>query len=137
MTIFLTRILQTSNVQTVLDNVQEAIEKPFQWFSPNYLVANADKCHLASSETAVDTHISDPMISYEKKRVKLLEITLDFDVRLNFDFHVDTLTKEVSKKFPGLKRVSNHMDSNKRRALVNAFIKSQFSYCPLVWIVVP
>ena len=48
-----------------------------------------------------------------KKRVKLLEI--NFDVRLNFDFHVDTLTKEVSKKFHALKRVSNDMDSNKRR----------------------
>ena len=42
MTIFLTRILQTSNVQTVLDNVQEAIEKLFQWFSPNYL--SCSKC---------------------------------------------------------------------------------------------
>ena len=31
------------------------------------------------------------------------------------DFHVDTLTKEVSKKFHALKRVSNDMDSNKRR----------------------
>ena len=31
------------------------------------IVANVDNCHLASSETAVDTHISDPMVSYEKK----------------------------------------------------------------------
>ena len=60
-------ILLTPILQTVLNNVQEAIEKIFQWFSANYLVANAGNCHLASSETAVDTHISDPMISYEKK----------------------------------------------------------------------
>ena len=35
-----------SNVQTELNNLQEAKEKFFQWFSANYLVANADKCHV-------------------------------------------------------------------------------------------
>ena len=32
-----------SNMQTELNNLQEAKEKFFQWFSANYLVANADK----------------------------------------------------------------------------------------------
>ena len=27
-------------------NLQEALEKLFQWFSANYLEANAGKCHL-------------------------------------------------------------------------------------------
>ena len=35
-----------SNMQTELNNLQEAKEKFFQWFSANYLVANADKCHV-------------------------------------------------------------------------------------------
>ena len=30
----------------VLNNYQEELEKLFQWFRANYLVANADKCHL-------------------------------------------------------------------------------------------
>ena len=33
-------------MQTVLINLQQAIEKLFQWFSVNYLEANADKSHL-------------------------------------------------------------------------------------------
>ena len=32
-----------SNMRTELNNLQEAKEKLFQWFSANYLVANADK----------------------------------------------------------------------------------------------
>ena len=41
-------------MQTVVNNLQEAIEKLFQWFPGNYLRANAEKCHLlTSSKTAV------------------------------------------------------------------------------------
>ena len=62
----------SSNMQTVLNNVQEEIEKLFEWFSVNYLVANVDKCHqLTSSKIEIDIPISDVTISNEK-RVKLL-----------------------------------------------------------------
>ena len=44
-----------SNIKNVLDNLQGALEKMFQWFSTNNLVANAKKCHLlTSSITPVD-----------------------------------------------------------------------------------
>ena len=37
------------------DNLQEALEKLFHWFSTNHLVANAGKCHLlTSSKKPVD-----------------------------------------------------------------------------------
>ena len=115
----------------MLNNPQEAIEKLFKWFSMNYLVAKADKCHLlTSSKTAIDIHISDVTISNEK-RVKLRGINLES--RLNFDFHVETLRKKASKAYHALTRVNNYIDSNKKRTHMNAFIKSQYSDCPLVW----
>ena len=50
-TIFLALILQTWK----LNNLQKAIEKLFQWFSANSLVANADEFHLLTySKTAID-----------------------------------------------------------------------------------
>ena len=33
-----------------------------------------------------------------------------------------------------LARISHYMDLNKRRNLMKAFITSQFSYCPLIWM---
>ena len=36
----------SSDMQTVLNNFQEAIEKLFQCFSANYLVVGVDKYHL-------------------------------------------------------------------------------------------
>ena len=43
-----------------------------------------------------------------------------------------TLLKKGSKKCHALTRVSNYIDTNKRRVLMIVFLKSQFSYCPLV-----
>ena len=48
---------------------------------------------------------------------------VNFESRFNFDYHVNTILKRTSK-----------MDTNRRRVLLNAFIKSQFSYCPLIWM---
>ena len=122
----------SSNIKNVLDNLQGALEKMFQWFSTNNLVANAKKCHLlTSSITPVDINISNTEI-LNKERVKLLGVNLEG--RLNFDFHVNTLLKKASKKYHALARVCNHINKKKRHILMNAFITSQFSYCPLVWM---
>ena len=82
----------SSNVQTVLNNLQEAIEKLFLWFSANHLVANADKFHLlTASKIAIDIHISDAMVSNEKT-VKLPGVNIEG--RFNFDFHANKLIKK-------------------------------------------
>ena len=70
----------------MLDNLQGTLEKMFNWFSTNNLVANAGKCHiLTSSKTPVD--ISNTEILNEE-RVKLLRVNLEG--RLNFDFYENT-----------------------------------------------
>ena len=113
----------------MLDNLPGALAKNLHWFSTNHLVANAGKCHvLTNSKTPVDIHISNTKILNEE-RVKLLGVNLEG--RLNFDFHVNKLLKKASKKYHALARVSNYMNKKKQRILMNAFITSQFSYCPL------
>ena len=62
-----TSYTDSSNMQTVQNNLQEAIEKLFQRFSANYLVVNLYNCHLlTSSKTAIDIHISDATVSNKK-----------------------------------------------------------------------
>ena len=65
-----------------------------------------------------------------EEKVKLLRVNLEG--RLNFDFHVNTVLKEASKKYQALARVCNFMNKKKRRILINDFIISQLSYCLLV-----
>ena len=99
----------------------------FCWFSVNHLVANAGKCHLfTSSNLPVYVCITNTKIS-NVERVKLLGVNLEG--RLNFNYHLNTLLKKASKKHHALARVCNYMNTIKRRAVLNAFITSQFSYC--------
>ena len=57
-----------------------------------------------------------------------------FDSNLSFENHVTHLCKKTSQKLHALARISHYMDLNKRRSLMKAFITSQFSYCPLIWM---
>ena len=116
----------------ILEKLEKGIQSMFDWFSENFLKANADKCHLiASSKVPVHIQISDIKVTSES-RVKLLSIHIDN--RLNFDYHVSQLCKKASKKLHALARIFKYVETSKRRILVNAFIISQFSYCPLIWM---
>ena len=121
-----------SKIEHVLTNLQGASDKLFHWFSENHLVANARQRHLlSSSNLLVDIPIANTKIS-NVERGKLLGV--NFQDRLNFDYHVNILLKKASKKYHTLARIWNCMDTKKRRVLMNTFITSQFSYCPLVWV---
>ena len=116
----------------LLNNLQGASKNLFSWFSANHLVANAGKCHLlTSSNLPVNIRITNTTIS-NVERVKLLGVNIEG--RLNFDYHLNTLLKKANKKYHALARVCNYMDIKKQRVLMKAFITSQFSYCPLVWM---
>ena len=121
----------SSNIEEVLENPQGTSEQLFQWFPANHLVVNAGKCHLLTSSKINNIAISNINVSSEQK-VKLLGINLES--RLNFDYHVNTLLNKANKKYHALARICNYMNTNKRRVVIKTFIKSQFSYCPLVWI---
>ena len=63
---------------------------------------------------------------------KLLGVT--FDKILNFRKHVKDLCKKANQKLHALARLSTYIDPIKSQILMNSFIKSQFNYCPLVWM---
>ena len=44
------------------------------------------------------------------------------------------LCKKAGQKIHALARISNFTSLNQRKLIMNAFISSQFSYCPLIWM---
>ena len=114
----------------ILEKIEKGIQSMFDWFSENFLKANADKCHLiAISKVPVDIQISNIKVTSDS-RVKLLGIHKDN--RLNFDYHVTQLCKKTSKKLHALARIFKYVETSKRRFHVNYLITSEFSYCPLI-----
>ena len=61
---------------------------------------------------------------------QLLRIVIDN--RLTFKPHVENLCKKAGQKLHALARIANYMDISKTRSIMNAFILSQFPYCPLI-----
>ena len=51
-----------------------------------------------------------------------------------FNEHVLTLCRKAGRKVTALRRLVKFMPFFKRRIMLNKFIESQFSYCPLIWM---
>ena len=66
------------------------------------------------------------------KAKKLLGINIDN--KLKFDIHVESIYQKANRKLNALGRITNYMELHKRRILMNAFFKSQFNYCPTIWM---
>ena len=104
-----------------------------KWFSDNYLVMNADKSKLlvTKNDENVSLMVGNQII-HGSKTVKLLGIQIDN--HLDFTVHVSNVCNKVSTKLHALSRISNYISQQKLRMILKAFIESQFSYCPLVWM---
>ena len=75
--------------------------------------------------------IGDLQIS-NSLREKLLGIT--FDCKLKFNKHIEDIFQKASQKLNALAGLAPYMGTTKKCILMNAFFKSQFNYCPLVWM---
>ena len=121
-----------SDISIIVSKLESGTNTLCKWFKENHLKFNADKCHLVtSSNEPVSVTISGlPVVN--EKRVKLLGINIEG--RLGFDFHVNKLCNKASKKLNALARICNYMNIDQKRKIMKAFITSQFSFCPLVWM---
>ena len=59
---------------------------------------------------------------------------IKIDNKLTLEEHVEGLCKKASQKVSAVARISSLMRFEQRKRIVNLFIRSHFSYCPLVWM---
>ena len=121
------------DIESVISQLEYDAKLLLQWVCDNALKANPDKFHLVTSVSSENICIYAD--NYEIKNStyeKLLGVTIDN--AMSFEKHVSTLCKKASQKLHALIRVSHYMTKKQRRIIMNAFITSQFGYCPLVWM---
>ena len=129
--------LEHTNIASYADLVIAKLEEDssllIKWINNNHMKANPDNFHilLTGNDETLSVNVGDYKI-LNRGSEKLLGFTVDS--KLSFDDHVISLCKKASQKLHALARVAQYMDIPKRRAIVKAFIDSQFGYCPLVWI---
>ena len=104
------------------------------WFDANYMMLNQPKCHFLTSSNSPEQlwiQVGEQII-WESLKEKLLGVTIDKS--LLFNQHVQILCNKASAKVTALGRLIKIVSKEKKKILMNAFIESQFSYCPLVWM---
>ena len=99
------------------------------------MVLNPDKCSfiLLDVDDSLETNlVCGDEILKNKKQEKVVGVTLDN--KFNFATHLLNITKNANKKFNALTRVQNYMTTDQKKLIFSSFIKSQFTYCPLIWM---
>ena len=67
------------------------------------------------------------------KQEKVLGITIDD--KLTFTSHLGNIIKKSNQKFHALSRVKCYMGFEQYKLIISSFRRSQFSCCPLIWMV--
>ena len=121
------------NVNTVITSLENASSNLFEWFKDNQMQGNANKCHvLLSTDSKHLVNINGQLIENSNCE-KLLGV--DIDSNLKFKSHVKSICGKARAKLSALTRIAPFLGVEKRKLIMNAFFKSQFSYCPLVWMI--
>lgn len=121
------------DIPMVISQLETEASVLLDWIISNGLKANPDKFHLLLSEQSQDHFIRVDCFNIRNSNTEKL-LGIKIDNKLTFDPHVSDICCKVSQKLHALSRIAHFMMFNRRKEIVNAFILSQFGYCPLVWM---
>ena len=115
-----------STLNKVMNNLEVATEKMFEWFNFNNLKADPSKCHLLiCSYQLVPVNVRGSIIESSNCE-KLLGIYTDIDRNFSFEYHINRICRRASQKLHTLSRIAKYIAEDKKRMLFKSFIISQF-----------
>ena len=99
------------------------------------MVLNPDKCSFMLS--GVDDELQTILVCGNEtlknsNQEKVLGVTTDN--KLNFAKNLLNIAKNANIKFNALTRVQKYVTTDKKKRIFSSFIKSQFTYSPLIWM---
>ena len=119
---------------SLLANLESDVLSAIIWFEENYMQFNSTKCHvlfMGNTPEYLWVKVGNSQI-WESQQEKLLGVIIDKN--LNFNEHLLVICKKVSSKVTALARMVKLIPVDRKRILMTAFVESQFSYCPLIWM---
>ena len=118
--------------------LQSDAQNAITWFKTNFMMVNPDKFQVMfiksiynKEDEVPETIAINGNILKNEDHVKLLGITID--AKLSFDLHINNICRRASQQLNILRRFSRSFQLKEMTMVYNAFIMSNFNYCPLVW----
>ena len=96
---------------------------------------NPDKCsylYQGKDNNADDTFSFNEFNLKDNNKKTILGINIDR--KLTFSSHIKALCTKASQKLCALLGIPNYLHQNEKNLLHRSIIKSQFNYCPFVWM---
>ena len=127
-----------TNIDIIISKLESDINVLDIWFKSNGLLLNEKKCQFIIIEPSSVSRSNTETVNVRGKNLeevtqsKLLGIS--FDKNINMKDHIKLICNQAGKKLNALARISHYLDEHKRKLLMNAFITSQFNYCPIIWM---
>ena len=122
-----------------LDNISFKLEietnTVIQWLKDNEMVAYASKFQLMflPKYKNIDKNMFfDGKIIKSQDTVELLGITLDKNI--NFKRHIQSICRKANNKTKALLCIRKFLNLEQAQVLAEAYISSNFRYCPLIWM---
>ena len=103
----------------------------FQCFTEKFK-GNASKCHLLI-RSGENVNVNSGTSEIKNSDCERL-LGIDIDCKLSFENHINQIRSMTRVKIKALARIAPSLNKRKRKLLMNAFFKCQFSYCPLSWM---
>ena len=123
------------DINKVISTLESDSIALIDWFSCNQMKANPDKFQaLAIGKKTMDKNITFNLAGNNikcDKEVKLLGITIDFE--LNFNTHISNICKKASRQLHVLKRLGKYLNKLGKLTIYHSFILSNFNFCSLTW----
>ena len=123
-----------NNLDLAKMNLQTDFREITNWFFENFMILTSEKCHYM----CIGKNCADDTFLYNGKKFKNSKeetiVGVINDNKLFFDSHINRICKKADQKLSALSRTSAFIALNKIQILFQSMIKSQFSYCHLIWM---
>ena len=123
-----------NDANAVINKLKQDFSKIFKWFYENFVILNPDIYYFLTLpfQDTKPNFSHDNLIIKNVSEKNILGITVDN--KLTFKSHLKNICKKANQKLNALARITKFTSLFQRKTLSNSFIKSQFSYCPLIWM---
>ncbi len=123
------------DVKVLEYNLSSASQIAIKWFKDNFIKANAPKFKVAFFSR--DKEIKGITINVEGVQLHSNECTkllgIHVDRYFTFNHHVSELCRQAAGQVNCLMRLFTMLHVEYKLTIFNAFIVSNFLYCPIVW----
>ena len=121
--------------EQVVEDLTKDANISIDWLTNNDMIANPSKFQAIfptklKDQQNITIQIKDKTIS-SKNEVDILGLTVDEN--LKFEKYTSKICRSASGQLHAIYRLNRYLKPKTRTLVINSFILSNFSYCPLAW----